>query len=225
MKPALILAALVASAALAAAQAQPAATGPGWAPLFAGDLSNTEAPAGVWSLAGGELTANADECIWTKADYENFTLDLEFKTANGTNSGVVIYCTDTKNWIPKSVEIQIADPFADKWAKADPTWHGGGIFGHLAPAKQMTRKPGEWNHMTVEAKGKHLKVWLNGELTADMDMALWTSAKKNPDGSSIPAWLSTPFAELPTKGRIGLQGKHGDATVWFRNARIKMLDK
>jgi hypothetical protein len=25
---------------------------------------------------------------------------------------------------------------------------------------------------------------------------------------------------LPTKGRIGLQGKHGDATVWFRNIRI-----
>jgi hypothetical protein len=75
--------------------------------------------------------------------------------------------------------------------------------------------------MTIEAKGKQLKVWLNGELTAEMDMAKWTSAKKNPDGSHIPKWLSTPFAELPTKGRIGLQGKHGDASVWLRNVKIK----
>ena len=75
--------------------------------------------------------------------------------------------------------------------------------------------------MTVQANGKKVKVWLNGTLTADMDMAKWTSAKTNPDGTPIPAWLSTPFAELPTKGRIGLQGKHGDATVWFRNVKVK----
>lgn len=220
-KPTLILAALVAFSAVVPAQTQPEASGSEWKPLFAPDLANADKPAGVWSVAEGELTAAADQCIWTQAKYENFTLDLEFKTASGTNSGVIIYCTDTKNWIPKSVEVQIADPFADKWAKAAPNWHGGGIFGHLAPAKQMTKKPGEWNHMTIDAKGKKVKVWLNGELTADMDMALWTTAEKNPDGSAIPNWLSTPFAELPTKGYIGLQGKHGDATVWFRNVKIK----
>lgn len=221
-----LLSALVACSALtpslASAQAQPDASGPGWSPLFGADFADSDKPEGVWSVTNGELTANADKCIWTKTDYENFTLDLEFKTDKGTNSGVIIYCTDTKNWVPKSVEIQIADPFAEKWAKSAPTWHGGGIFGHLAPAKQVTKKPGEWNHMTIEAKGKQLKVWLNGELTAEMDMAKWTSAEKNPDGSNIPKWLSTPFAELPTKGRIGLQGKHGDATVWFRNVKIKL---
>jgi predicted outer membrane repeat protein len=69
----------------------------------------------------------------------HLTLDLEFKNDNGTNSGGVIHCTDTATWIPKSVEVQIADPFADKWTKADKTWHGGGIFGHLAPAKQIEK--------------------------------------------------------------------------------------
>lgn len=225
MKSALILATLVGFAALAAAEPQPDASSPGWSPLLAADLSNTESPAGVWSLANGELSANADQCIWTKAEYENFLLDLEFKTAAGTNSGVLLYCTDTQNWIPHSVEVQILDQTAEKWAKTDPTWHSGGIFGHLAPLKPMTKKPGEWNRMTVEAKGKHLKVWLNGELTADMDMALWTSAKKNPNGTGIPDWLSTPVAELPNKGHIGLQGKHGDATVWFRKVQIKALGK
>ena len=54
-------------------------------------------------------------------------------------------------------------------------------------------------------------------------MSLWTSARKNPDGSKIPKWLSTPFAELPTKGRIGFQGKHGGVPIHFRNIKIKPL--
>jgi hypothetical protein len=167
----LFAAVLAVSTATLAAEPLPATYGPGWAPLFAADLADADKPAGVWSVANGELTANADHAIWTKTDHENFTLDLEFKNDKGTNSGVIIYCTDTANWIPKSVEIQIADPFADKGAKANKTWPGGGIFGHLAPANQITRKPGEWNRMILQAKGKSIKVWLNATLTADMDMA------------------------------------------------------
>jgi hypothetical protein len=94
---------------------------------------------------------------------------------------------------------------------------------HLAPAKQVTRKPGEWNRMTIQAKGPEITVWLNGEQTARMNMSEWTSAQTNPDGSAIPKWLSKPKATLATKGRIGLQGKHGTAQVWFRNLRIKPL--
>jgi hypothetical protein len=66
-------------------------------------------------------------------------------------------------------------------------------------------------------------VVLNGKKVTSMDMSLWTSGKINPDGSEIPSWLPTPFAELPTKGTIGLQGKHGDASISFRNVTIKAL--
>ena len=58
-----IAAVLVAATASATAQAQPDATGPGWTPLFAADLSNADKPADVWSVANGELTANADHSI------------------------------------------------------------------------------------------------------------------------------------------------------------------
>jgi hypothetical protein len=54
-------------------------------------------------------------------------------------------------------------------------------------------------------------------------MDLWTSATKNPDGSEIPSWLSTPFNQLKTKGYIGLQGKHAGAPIYFRNVKIKEL--
>ncbi len=193
----------------------------GWPDLFAADLSNAEFPAGVWTFADGVLTASEDQAIWTARDYEDFTLDLEFQTAPGTNSGVIVYCSDIADWIPNSVEIQITDDFAEEWAKSPATWHCGAVFGHLAPAKSAVKKPGEWNRMTIACLGKKITVILNGDKVTEMDMGLWTSAKTNPDGSEIPAWLSRPFAELATKGRIGFQGKHAGAPIFFRNMKVR----
>ena len=67
-------------------------------------------------------------------------------------------------------------------------------------------------------------VVLNGEHIITMDMSKWTSAKKNPDGSDIPGWLSKPKAELPTQGKIGLQGRHAGAPIWFRNIKVKVIE-
>jgi hypothetical protein len=195
-----------------------------WQPLFAADLSNASFPEGVWTMENGVLTASEDKAIWSNTQYQNFMLDLDFKTADGTNSGVIVYCTDTANWIPHSVEIQIADDHSEQWSKSPKTWQCGAIFGHLAANKQkVVKKPGEWNHYTITCKGPMISVVLNGEKVTEMDMRKWTSAKTNPDGSEIPSWLSTPFAELPTVGYIGLQGKHAGAPIWFRNVRIKQL--
>ncbi|HIA63125.1 MAG TPA: DUF1080 domain-containing protein, partial [Planctomycetaceae bacterium] len=64
-----------------------------WETLFAPDLSDAVFPSGVWSFTDGVLTVTQDECIWTEKEYDNFVLDLEFKTAKGTNSGVIVYGT------------------------------------------------------------------------------------------------------------------------------------
>ncbi len=196
----------------------------GWEDLFAPDLSNADKPDNVWTVEDGVLTASEDQAIWTKRDYDNFILDLEFKTADGTNSGVIVYCSDKDNWIPNAVEIQIADDYAEKWANSPASWHCGAIFGHLAPTKSAVKKPGEWNRYTITCKDQQIDVVLNGEHVTSMDMSNWTSAKTNPDGTEIPEWLSKPLAELPTHGRIGLQGKHAGAPIWFRNLKIKELD-
>ena len=205
------------------ASSHPDTSTEGWANLFADDYSNAIRSEDVWTESDGVLTASEDQAIWTKRTYENFVLDLEFKNASGTNSGVIVYCTDTKNWIPNSVEIQIADDYHEKWAKADRSWQCAAIFGHLPASKRVVKKPGEWNRFTITCHGQHITVVQNGELVTDMDMSKWTSGTENPDGSKIPSWLNRPFAELATKGQIGLQGKHGDATIWFRNIRIKQL--
>ncbi|MDR2860003.1 MAG: DUF1080 domain-containing protein [Mediterranea sp.] len=195
-----------------------------WQPLFTSDLSNAVYDNNVWTLKDGVLTAAEDQSIWSDKEYENFILELEFKNEHETNSGVVVYCTNREDWIPNSVEIQIADDYCEKWATSALNWQCGAIFGHLAANKQkVVKKPGEWNTFSITCKGKLITIVLNGKKVTHMDMSKWTSGTVNPDGSKIPEWIPKPFAELPTKGYIGLQGKHGNATVWFRNIRIKAL--
>ena len=171
-----------------------------WKPLFGKNLEN----------------ANYNPEVWSET--------LDFKTDVGTNSGVVVYCTDTKDWIPNSVEIQIADDHCEKWGNGKPYEKCGAIYGHLGAVQdKVVKKPGEWNHMRIKCAGQHIMVILNGKKVTEMDMSKWTSGTKNPDGSDIPSWLPKPFAELPTKGFIGLQGKHGDSLIWFRNIKIRSL--
>jgi hypothetical protein len=225
----LIAAAAVLGFATAAETAVPPASHPDtkgtdWKDLFAADLSDAEFPEGVWSVTDGVFTATKDESIWTTKTYKNFILDLEFKTADGTNSGVIVHCSDRKKWIPNSVEIQIADDFSKEWSKASKTWQCAAIFGRLAPTRSVVKKPGEWNHYTITCKERMIHVMLNGELVTTMDMSKWTDPKKNPDGSNIPGWLSKPAATLPLDGYIGLQGKHAGAPIWFRNMRLKVLE-
>ena len=195
-----------------------------WKELFFSDLSNANYNDGVWLFEEEILTATEDKVIWSQKTYDNFVLDLEFKTEDGTNSGVIVYCNNTENWIPNSVEIQITDDFSEKWAKSPKTWQCGAIFGHLAPTKSKVKKPGEWNRFTITCQDSMIYVMLNGEMVTEMNMKLWTSAEVNPDGTEIPSWLSTPFSELPTYGYIGFQGKHADAQIYFRNIKIKEIE-
>jgi hypothetical protein len=201
----------------------PNPSGAGWQYLFETDLSDANYPKGVWTVEDGVLTASADKAIWTAVPYENFILDLQFKTANGTNSGVVVHASDTVNWIPNSVEIQIADDYAKQWAESPAMWRCGAFFGHQPPTKSLVKKPGEWNRYTVICQGKMIYVVLNNELVNTIDLSKFTSAKTNPDGSEVPTWLNKPAADLPLRGYIGLQGKHAGAPVYFRNMKIKAL--
>ena len=196
-----------------------------WSDLFAPDLSNAVFPAGVWSWKDGELTPkDKDEAIWSKKECENFILDLEFDLDPAANSGVFVYNTDMQNWIPNTVEIQILDDPAPKWANIPPNWKCGGIFGHSVPRKAATKKAGEWNRMTIRCQGPHISVLQNGELVTDINMKDWKSGKKSPDGSDIVDFEPRPLAEMATKGHIGLQGAHGGIPTHFRNMKIKSLD-
>lgn len=198
-----------------------------WKKLFSDDLSNAIDPEGVWSFEDGVLTATKNVTIFTEEDYDNYLLDLEFKFGVAANSGVFVYVSDYKRYVPYSVEIQIADDNAKEmfeWMDDVPSKTScASIFGHLAPEKSTVKKPGKWNRMTIGCKGQMIYVVLNSEPVIEFDMARYVSSEVNPDGTEIFKWLSIPKANLPTKGKIGFQGKHGDGDIYFRNLKIKEL--
>jgi hypothetical protein len=193
-------------------------------PLFAEDLSNADFPAGVWKRdAAGVLSATEDEILWSRADYQDFILRLEFKNAEGTNSGVFVHASNPAAWVTDSVEIQIADDFAERWAAKDRSWQCGAFFGHQGAHVRAVKKPGEWNRMVIVCSGPMITVHLNGQRVNTIDLRDFTSAQTNPDGSDVPPWLSKPPATLPRKGRIGFQGKHGGAPIALRRIEILPL--
>jgi hypothetical protein len=197
--------------------------GKGWRNLFKDDLTNAIYPKGVWVVENKVLTALEDEVIWSEKSYDDFILDLEFKNVEGTNSGVIVHASDLKDWIPNSVEIQIADDYAEKWAKSPASWQCAAIFGHQPALKRLVKQPNEWNRYTITCRDKKIWVVLNGELVNTCDMNLYTTANNNIDGTTPPAWLSKAMATIPLRGHIGLQGKHAGAPIYFRNIKIKEL--
>jgi len=206
-----------------------------WRDLFAPDLSNTVylklgaklssilSDKGTWAFHDGILDADGDQTILTKEQYADYILDLEFKNDPGANSGVFIYCSDLKNWVPNKLEIQILDDYAACWATQPDTTHCGAVYRRLAPSKQVVKKAGEWNRMTLWCLGTKVYEMLNGELVLQLDMSQWTSGQKTPDGRDIPRIYNKPLADLPTKGHIGLQGNHGKGHVCYRNVKIQFL--
>lgn len=227
MKKLLILTAMLGLAAPLLAVDAPFKTQPDaaqWPAMFDKTLSNADFPKDVWYYTNDVLTATKDEAIWTKVDYENFAIDLEFKNDPAANSGVLFYCTDTGNWIPNAIEAQILDDYADKWTNAPKNWLCCSIFGRQPPTKQNVKKAGEWNHFTLACKGQNIWIWLNGELVNEVDLKKFTEKSKNPDGSDAPSWLGGPLSQVPTKGKVGLQGKHSGAAIFFRNVKIKRLE-
>jgi hypothetical protein len=195
----------------------------GFENLFGTNLSNAIYNPAIWKDSNGVITAYKDECIWSKDQYDDFILDLDFQTADGTNSGVIIHATEIVEWIPHSVEIQIADDYSKEWSKADPTWQCAAIFGHKAATNKSLKPAGEWNHYTITCKGKMITIVLNGTKVNECNMDDYTSSKTNPDGTSIPSWLSNPMSTLGLHGHVGLQGKHAGAPIYFKNVKIKSL--
>jgi len=185
----------------------------GWRDLLAKDLSNCVYKPDSWAMEDGVLFPKGRGDIWTKDKFGDFILDLEFKLAKRTNSGVFIRAGKIPD-VYTAIEVQIHET-------ADGSRHGacGAIYDCLSPSKNVVRKAGEWNRMTIVARGSRINVVMNCEEIIDMNLDLWTEAHKNPDGTRNK--FNTAYKDMPRVGNIGLQ-YHGHP-IWFRNIKIKLL--
>jgi hypothetical protein len=131
----------------------------------------------VWTVKNGILycTGKPTGYIRTLEEYENYRLAVEWRWPEGTtrgNNGVLIHTTTPNalgQW-PKSIEVQLA------FGNAGDFWVIGTELmvtdvekrrqgrRHLNLTDNSEKPAGEWNRMEIEARGKEIKVWVNGHL-------------------------------------------------------------
>ena len=210
----------------APAEAHPDSDAYRWKPLFAADLSDAEFKEGAWRMVGGELRSVLPDPIWTKADYENYVLDFEYMMEKDGNSGVFIYISHLDQFPKYKIEVQLLDDASPKFKGMEqPYQQSGSLYGR-APALEIASHPsGEWNRMTVYCQGRKVRVVLNGKAVVNADISEWKDPLVNPDGTQVPSWHRgfPALSTIPTRGRVGFQGVHGDAGVRIRSLRIAPL--
>ncbi len=206
----------------------PAQRAAGWTLLF--DGRSTDAWRGYRRKAFPEKGWRIeDDClvvggggggdILTKATYENFELELDWKVAKGSNSGIMFRVTERHGapW-QTGPECQILDDAGHNVKPTDPH-AAGALYDLQAPADTKVSRPvGEFNHARILVKDDRVRHWLNGVKIIDCPLAgsVWDGLVAKSKFNQYEGFGASK------RGHIALQD-HG-TTVWFKNIRIRDLD-
>ena len=179
-------------------------------PLFDGKTLNG------WTIRGNaqavvengtiKLT-NGSGSLESDGKYSDFVLQLEYKTDKVVNSGVFFRCIPGQ--VMNGYECQILNNPPDNDYRNYIGTDTGGIFRRQI-GRNVGPKDGEWNYLTISARGPRMATWVNGIQVTD-----WNDERaphSNPrNGCRIEA------------GTIQFQGHDPDTAIRFRNIRIREL--
>jgi 3-keto-disaccharide hydrolase len=171
-----------------------------------------------WKVIDGALTREAaGGDVITAEPFGNFELALEWRIAEGGNSGIMYRVSEgAAATFLSGPEMQVLDNARHPDGQS-PLTSAGACYAVYAPSRDVTRAAGEWNQARVVASGSHIEHWLNGVKVVEYEL-----------GSDD--WLrrveASPYRDAPEYGRavtghIALQD-HGDR-VAFRSIKIKRL--
>lgn len=164
-------------------------------------------------VEGGVLMCKKSKggTIYTKEQYSDFKVRLEFKLPPKGNNGLAIrYPGKGDTAYVGMCELQVLN--SDYPAKLDARQYHGSAYGMAAAERGYLRETGEWNFQEVTVKGSTIKVELNGNVILNTDLSKITDYMAN----------SPHPGKTNTKGHFGFAG-HSDP-VQFRNISIKKLD-
>lgn len=147
------------------------------------NLKGWEIPEGNiwWSANGGILTAKSGpdkkgSILWTKQEYEDFVIQLDFKFGEGTVDSGIFLRTDTQ-------QIQIGESGSLKRDLTCSPYIPGKGYPVEAENIPSLLKMEDWNTIKVEAMGSVYTVWLNGEEVLEYDSD--TAIDKGPVGLQL----------------------------------------
>lgn len=205
----------------------------GWRPLFDGKTTtgwhtyNRDTVSSNWQIVDGSLMTNPKmktgrgmEDLITNDEYENYELSLEWRIAEGGNSGIIFNVIEDRkygNTYNTGLEMQVLDNIkADDNKKEN---HLAGLLYDISGTAAMSKpKPvGEWNEARIIQDKGHLTFYFNGEKTLDVQQGSeeW---KNMIAASKFKTWQN--FAATQ-KGKIAFQD-HGYEAA-FRNIKIRQL--
>lgn len=187
----------------------------GYRSLFNGrDLAGWEGagrPASdCWTVRHGELVCLKKRGPWLRSTqtFGDFNLRLEYLVNKNGNSGVYVrvpkngnHHRDNDSLPPAGFEVQILDDGYGAKRKLKPYQYCGSVYDIAGARKHVGRKPGEWNTLEINCRGRHVTTLHNGVLIVDV------TPEKHP---------KITLRQL--KGYLGLQN-HGGG-VKFRNLRV-----
>jgi len=131
----------------------------------------------------------------SKKQYGDFRLELQYMISEKGNSGVFFRSAADKNPAFTGYEMQIYDAPGQKPSKGGP----GAIYDVVAPTQNRVRPTGQWNTVTIVARGPRITIEMNGERVMNTEQS------------------------RSMRGYIGLQNHDERAVVKFRNIRIEAL--
>jgi len=199
----------------------------GWILMFDGETSegwrgyNRDAfPESGWVIEDEALKVAGD--IIYDAKFHNFHLKLEWKAAEGANSGIFYLSQEIEGrpiW-HSAPEMQILDNenHPDANQGIDGNRQAGSLYDLIPAIPQNFRGHGEWNGVEVIVNNGSVTHIQNGEVVVEYELG-------TPEWNEMVA--ASKFAPLDVfgidqAGFIGLQDHNDD--VWFRNLKILSLD-
>ena len=203
----------------------------GWKLLFDGKTTKgwhtylRDTVGSKWQVKDGTLVfdrtkpANGGGDIVTNKEYENFELNLEWKVAKGSNSGIIFDVQESPKYAATYLtgpEMQVLDNDGHPDGKIHKH-RAGDLYDLIASSSEPVHAVGEWNEAEIKLDHGKLDFYLNGVHTVSTTLwdANWNALVKGSKFAKMPG-----FAKFKS-GHIDLQ-YHG-FDVWFRNIKIKKL--
>ncbi len=158
-----------------------------------------------WSVENGELVNDgAGPYLTTDEEFDNYELELEYKTVAEADSGIYLKGTP---------QVQIWDSTQESKFNIGANLGSGALWNNSPgaagkdPLELADRPFGEWNQLRIVQVGARTSVWLNGKMTVDRAIMENYWHRDQP---------------LRPRGPIQLQ-THGGEIRW-RNITLRPLD-
>jgi len=156
-----------------------------------------------WTVVDGTIKTapGRSHLFYIERDFTDFEFKAEIKTMPGSNSGVYFHTKwQDDGWPEQGYESQVNQ------TQGDPV-KSGSLY-NVVKIYDTTATDQQWYEHQIVVKGKNIRVHINGKLVVDYT---------EPAGVTESRRLS--------KGTIALQSHDPKSVVYYRNLRIRPLEK